>query len=107
MNMVNLKRIFGIARQEQSRPFALRTQLPIEQIRRSLHAALHDCNDIRAQRVIYKINIAKTPADLWLLRSDLLQCIAQVHSQQVTAERINNLITVFEGWLPVSQLLRI
>lgn len=105
--MVNIQRIFGTALEDQPKPFAFRPQLPIEQIRRSLHAALHDCTDMRAQRVIYKINIAKTPADLWLLRSDLMQCIAQVHSQQVAAERINNLISVFEGWLPDSQLLRI
>jgi hypothetical protein len=104
--MVNLKRIFSTDQQEHAGSFTFRTQLPIEQIRVSLHAALHDCDDIRAQPVIYKINIAQTPADLWLLRSDLMQCIAQVHSQPVATERINNLITVFKGWLPESQLLR-
>ncbi|MDB5965117.1 MAG: hypothetical protein JWQ72_1617 [Polaromonas sp.] len=101
MNMV-IQRIFGT-----SLLGTTGKPLPIEQIRNSLHAALHDCKDIRTQRVIYKINLARTPADLWMLRSDLHQCIAQVHSQAVAAERINNLISVFEGWLPSSQLSRI
>jgi hypothetical protein len=79
-------------------------RLPIEQIRESLQAVLHDCKDMRTQRVIYKINIARTPADLWLLRSDLHQCIAKVHSQTEAAERVNSLIHVFEGWVPASQL---
>ena len=82
-------------------------RVPIDQIRESLLALLHDCRDMRTQRLIYKIKVAKTPADLWLLRSDLHQCIAQTHSQSEAAERINSLIEVFEGWLPAGQLLRI
>ena len=81
--------------------------MPIEQIRESLLALLHDCRDMRTQRLIYQIKVAKTPSDLWLLRSDLHQCIAQTHSQSEAAERINSLIEVFEGWLPADQLLRI
>lgn len=105
--MVNLQRFFSTAKQDRSKPFAPRTQLPIEEIRRRLCAALHDCKDIRAQRVIYQINTTNTPAELWLLRSDLLQCIAWAHSQQIAVERINNLIVAFEGWLPDNQLQRI
>ncbi len=79
-------------------------QTPIEQIRECLQTLLHDCKDMRTQRAIYKINIAQTPAELWQLRSDLYQCIANVHSQAVAAERINSVITVFEGWVPAGQL---
>ena len=79
-------------------------RLSIEQIRESLQAVLHDCKDMRTQRVIYKINVARTPVDLWLLRSDLHQCIAKVHSQTEAAGRINSLIHVFEGWVPAGQL---
>ena len=106
MNTV-IKRILGIAApvfSDSRRPVS---RVPIEQIRESLLALLHDCRDMRTQRLIYQIKVAKTPSDLWLLRSDLHQCIAQTHSQSEAAERINSLIEVFEGWLPADQLLRI
>lgn len=106
MNTV-IKRILGMATpafSDSGRPVS---RLPIEQIRESLQTLLHDCRCMRSQRVIYKINVAQTPAELWLLRSDLHQCIAQTHSQSEAAERINSLIEVFEGWLPAGQLLRI
>jgi len=102
-----IQRILGLAApafSDSGRPV---NRVPIDQIRESLLALLHDCSDMRTQRLIYKIKVAKTPADLWLLRSDLHQCIAQTHSQSEAAERINSLIEVFEGWLPAGQLLRI
>lgn len=106
MNTV-IQRILGLAApafSDSGRPVS---RVPVEQIQESLVALLHDCGDMRTQRLIYKIKVAKTPADLWLLRSDLHQCIAQTHSQSEAAERINSLIEVFEGWLPAGQLLRI
>lgn len=106
MNTV-IQRILGLAApafSDSGRPV---NRVPVEQIRESLLALLHDCRDMRTQRLIYKVNVAKTPAELWLLRSDLHQCIAQTHSQSEAAERINSLIEVFEGWLPAGQLLRI
>jgi hypothetical protein len=102
-----IQRILGLAApafSDSGRPVS---RVPVEQIRESLLALLHDCRDMRTQRLIYKVNVAKTPAELWLLRSDLHQCIAQTHSQGEAAERINSLIDVFEGWLPAGQLLRI
>ncbi|MCZ8255683.1 MAG: hypothetical protein O9327_08475 [Polaromonas sp.] len=107
MNMV-IQRLFGItapAFSDSGRSTASR--LPVEQIRESLQALLHDCKDMRSQRVLYKINVAHTPSELWMLRSDLHQCIAQTHTQAEAAERINSLIEVFEGWLPAGQLTRI
>ena len=82
-------------------------RLPIEHIRHAFHRALYDCKNMGAQRLIYKINVAPTPSDLWLLRSDVHQCIAQAHSQSEAAERINALIPAFDGWLPASQLKQI
>jgi hypothetical protein len=106
MNMI-IQKFFGKASSDSQETRFGYKKLPIEEIRAHLHTALSDCKDMRTQRVIYKINIASTPADLWLLRSDLHQCIAQVHSQSVAAERINGLLDTFEGWLPASQLVRI
>jgi DNA-binding FrmR family transcriptional regulator len=102
-----IQRILGIAAPAFSDSRRPVNRVPIEQIRESLLALLHDCSDMRSQRLIYRIKVAKTPADLWLLRSDLHQCIAQAHNQSEAAERINSLIEVFEGWLPADQLLRI
>ncbi|MBC7377532.1 MAG: hypothetical protein H7346_08875 [Burkholderiaceae bacterium] len=82
-------------------------RLPIEKIRLKLHACLQGCRDAHTQRIIYKIELAQTPADLWLLRSDLYQCIARVHSQSVAKERINGLVNLFQGWLPDRQLILI
>jgi hypothetical protein len=108
VNMV-IQRIFGItapaAFSDSGRSTASR--MPVEQIRESLQALLHDCKDMRSERVLYKINMAQTPSELWLLRSDLHQCIAQTHTQTEAAERINSLIEVFDGWLPAGQLTRI
>lgn len=106
VNMV-IRRIFGVSAPRSSKSGRTYHRLPIEQIRHSLQTVLHDCKDLRTQRVIYQINIARTPADLWLLRSDLHQCVAQEHNQTEAAERINSLINVFEGWVPASQLARI
>lgn len=105
--MIKLQNIFVEALRDAPLLIAGGGKLPMEEIRRGLRAALHDCKDIRAQRVIYNINIAKTPVDLWRLRGDLMQRIAQVHNQRVAAERFRRLIPIFEGWLPESQLLHI
>jgi hypothetical protein len=77
------------------------------QIQLALNAAVSDCHDVRGQRIRYKIEIAQTPVDLWALRSDLHQCIAQHHSERVAAARINDVAELFEGWIPANQLTRI
>lgn len=101
------KRIFGMGSPGSPKLGASPGRLPLAEIRQQLHEAVYDCKDIRAQRMIYKINMATTPSELWLLRSDLHECIAQAHSQGLAAERINNLLPAFKGWLPDGQLTRI
>ena len=101
-----LRRIFGTAVPEQTHTQAFR-RLPIERIRHRLRLTLHDCTDDRSRNVLVKIERAKTPGDLWMVRSDLYQCISYVHSQQVAAARINELLEVFDGWVPERQLTRI
>jgi len=81
--------------------------MPFERIRQGLHLCIQDCPDTAAQKVAYKINLAKTPADLWLLRSDLHQCISHTHDQAEAARRINALLEAFRGWIPAAQLTRI
>lgn len=90
-----------------ARQQALADRLTLEQIRHRLYQVLADCKDMSAQRAIYRINVAATPADLWQLRSDLHQCIARVHDQAEATQRINALLDAFDGWVPSSQLTRI
>lgn len=106
-----IQRIFAYPLRLRARPAAPSSQtqqkLPLAQIKQTLHHALHGCTGVPFQRASYKINQAKTAAELWELRSALHQCIAQVHSERVATARINELVVLFEGWLPASQLLRI
>ena len=102
MNMV-LQRLFG--RPKPKIPPVAR--LALADIQLSLRATLVGCHGVRADRLLYKIDIAKTPAELWALRSDLHQCIAQIHSEGVAAYRINGLSAVFQGWIPAAQLIKV
>ena len=106
MHMV-IHRIFGIKRPRFSGFCKTDNRLPLEKLRETLLTLVHDCTDLRAQRVVYQIRHAPTPAGLWLLRSELHQCIATLQSQTEAAERINSLIPLFEGWVPADQLTRI
>ncbi len=82
-------------------------RLSMVEIQQALRSAAHDCTDVRGRRIQYKIDHSKTPAELWALRSDLHQCIAQTHSERIATARINDVAAVFEGWIPAPQLIRI
>jgi hypothetical protein len=102
VNLV-LQRLFGASTRKQTRT----SGAPLENIQHSLRKTLAGCSGIRADRLLYQIELAKTPAELWALRSDLHQCIAQARTESVAAERINGLISVFAGWVPSAQLSKI
>lgn len=68
-------------------------------IRSALLLAFEDCANLPAQRLRLKIENAKTPRELWMLRNDIYLLISQRHDQGIVAERINGLVNVFEGWL--------
>ena len=102
MKMV-LKRILG-ASTRQPKPAI---GAPLAEIQLSLREALGGCQGVLADRLLFRIDSAKTPAELWGLRSDLHQCIAQVHTESAAALRINGLSHVFAGWVPAAQLAKI
>ncbi|MBA4266351.1 MAG: hypothetical protein C0453_14825, partial [Comamonadaceae bacterium] len=60
--------------------------------------------NLPAQRLRLKIENAKTPRELWMLRNDIYQVISQQHDQGTAADRINGLVRVFEGWLDPKQI---
>lgn len=82
-------------------------RLPVPALRERMAAMLADCDDLASQRVALKLHIARTPQELWMLRSDVYSCIAQAHNQAEARERINGILPGFEGWLPQRQLVRI
>lgn len=76
-------------------------------IRKDLLLAFEDCTSLPAQRLRLKIENAKTPRELWMLRNDIYLLISQRHDQGIAAERINGLVKVFEGWLDPKQITHI
>ena len=79
----------------------------LQAIRHAMLACLKDCDSLQAQRLQLKINSAASAQDLWLLRNDAYQVISQRHSQTAAAERINQLMQSFEGWVESRQLVKI
>lgn len=79
----------------------------LQSIQTALLQCITDCDKAPAQRLRHKIEQAKSAQELWLLRNDAYQLISQQTSQAVAAERINALITHFDGWLEPRQLVRI
>jgi len=85
---------------------ALHYRQPISNIKQDFETLLHDCETTR-DRVVCKIQSARTPADLWDLRCEVHQCISQAHSQAEASRRINSLVNVFAGWVPAHKLTQI
>jgi hypothetical protein len=57
--------------------------------------------------MIFKINLAENPTELWQLRRDLHVCISRLHGLAEATERIYKLLAGFVGWIAPAQLVRI
>jgi len=79
-------------------------QLCVSQLRRQSVALLDDCEGPRCERLRLRLEMASTPAELWLARSEIFQLVASQHCQAQAAQRINGLLPLFEGWLPARLL---
>jgi hypothetical protein len=90
------------ARTGQDAPDMARAPLPV--IQEQLASTLHDCDSSRSHRLAQRVHSARTASELWALRSDVHQCIAQIHNQAEASNRINGLATAFRGWVPERQL---
>jgi hypothetical protein len=86
---------------------AFAIKMPLTEVRQRLRAVVHDCTGMDAQRIQFKVQAAMSAHELWMLRSDLYECVARHHSQTEAARRINDLLPCFDGWLPSRQLVRI
>ena len=101
------RRIIDGFRHRLGQRTVVNNRLPLSSIKHSLETLLDDCDTTRAQRVVYQIQLARTPSDLWDLRCEMHQCISHVHSQTEASRRINSLVTVFTGWVPAKKLTEI
>lgn len=102
-----ITRMFKVAftpRHQTRKPATLKD---LAGIRKALLLSLEDCTSVGAERLRSKVAQAKTPQELWMLRNDAYQHISQQHDQSVAAERINEMIRFFEGWLDPKQIARI
>lgn len=79
----------------------------LQAIRVALLGCIADFDSVPARRLSHKIINAESVQELWLLRNDAYQLISQQTSQTVAAERINALMSTFEGWVEPRQLVRI
>jgi hypothetical protein len=104
--IVRLARLLGLAPQPRHKPRTPRLR-DLMAIRQHLMFTIEDCLSVPAHRLRRQIEQARTPQELWLLRNDAFQLIAQQHDQRTAAERIDALIKVFEGWLDPKQLARV
>jgi hypothetical protein len=73
-------------------------------IRPKFLATLSDCECDRSQRLAQRIMKAHSADELWALRGDIHQCIAQAYTQSEASARINSLAPLFRGWLPEGRL---
>lgn len=103
----SIKRMFNFAlrpRHQTRKPASLKDMATMRQ---ALLLSLADCNSPGVDRLRSKVEQAKAPQELWMLRNDAYQLISQQHNQSVAAERINDMIHFFEGWLDPKQIAKI
>jgi hypothetical protein len=80
---------------------------PMWLLRKQMAEVVVDCPEDVRTRMTRSIYRAGDAFDLWLLRSDLYQHVAQNQGQQEARRRINGLLAFFANWLPKKQLVPI
>jgi hypothetical protein len=76
-------------------------------MRAQLHGSLRGCDGAMTERVRWQIDHAFTTQDMWLLRGDIYQLVADQFCQAEAVRRINALLPVFSGTLPGRMLTRL
>ncbi|MES2509045.1 MAG: hypothetical protein V4625_03905 [Pseudomonadota bacterium] len=75
-----------------------------EEVQKQLLGVLGDCPDgVVKIRINGRIAAAASVLDLWHLRSDIYQLVAREKGQTEASRRINSLLPLFEGWVPLGQ----
>ncbi len=102
-----IAKLLGRTLRARQRTPKIATLKDLQPIRTAMVAGLTDCQSLSAERLRLKIAAAATAQDLWMLRNDAYQVISQQHNQGIAAERINQLLHAFDGWVEPRRLVRI
>jgi len=102
-----IDRLFRVALQPHATPRRMATLKDLQTIRSALLKCVEDCEGLPVDRLRHQVDRARRVQELWLLRNEAYQLISQQHSQSIAAERINRVMSVFQGWIAPSQLTRI
>ena len=62
--------------------------------------AMVSCSQSHRLRAALRIEMATSALDLWLLRADLFQYLAQDLGQRIAAQEITRLTPLFQGLVP-------
>ena len=82
-------------------------QAPLRQLREDMLKVLADCPEPDRIRITVSIYRARSGMDLWLLRSDIFQCVSRERGQDEARRRVNALRWRFANYVPKKQLVAI
>lgn len=69
-------------------------------IRTAMTLAMGPCSESHRLRAALRIELANSALDLWLLRPDIFQYLAQDLGQKAAAQEIVRLAPLFKGLMP-------
>jgi len=96
--------VSGALRKRTPRPARLKD---LALMRHPLLAIVEDCPGKATLQFKARIEVARTPQELWMLRLDAFQIISQQHNQTEAAKRVDGIAHCFNGWLDPRQLARV
>ncbi len=102
--------LFGLSlpfRRSKAEAPAPATRLTVSQIKLETELCFQEIEGMQADRLRMRVRASQSVQDLWMLRSDIHQLLAQHFNQIEASHRINVLLPCFAGWIPDKQLLRI
>lgn len=79
----------------------------VEAVRQQLLAVLDDCHGFECDRLRWRVHMAESGQELWLLRDAVFQVVSNQHCQAQATERINRLVPAFQTVLPARLLSRV
>jgi len=73
----------------------------------AMKSCIQDCEGRQALKLRHTIDHTQTVQELWLLRNDAFQLVANAHNHAEAAQRINALMEHFRGWVNPKQMVKI
>ncbi len=99
-----IQRWFGAAAASEADPAPARatifTESDLRAIRAAMTLAMCPCTERHRLRAAVRIQLAASALELWLLRADIFQYLAQDLGQQMAAQEITRLAPMFKGLVP-------